>query len=149
MLFTPTPEETTVVKEYISNGGDLQLVDRPEQFVAAMMGVPLMKQRLDCHLFALNFRESYADAFDPLECMEIACERIKTNKSLKSLMFAILQIGNMLNEGDPQRGAADGFKPTTLAKLSEIRSTTKPIRTLLQYLCDVSYDSKHLIETHM
>lgn len=120
-----------------SIGGDLHLVDRPEQYVAAMMGIPLMKQRLDAHLFALNFAENYKDAYNPVDAISEACDSLKGCKNLKSILFAILELGNMLNGGDPQRGNADGFKPTTLAKLTEVRSTTKPIRTLLQYLCDV------------
>ncbi|XP_026191546.1 protein cappuccino [Cyclospora cayetanensis] len=138
--FVPTPEETAVMKEYISSGGDLKLVDRPEQFVAAMMGIPLMRQRLDAHLFALNFAENYKDAYNPVSALSESCDAVRSCKNLKSILFAVLELGNMLNEGDPQRGNADGFKPTTLAKLTEVRSTTKPIRTLLQYLCDVIWE---------
>ncbi|RQX72954.1 formin FRM1, partial [Toxoplasma gondii CAST] len=135
--FVPTGEENQVVKEYINSGGDLKLVDKPEQFVAAMLGVPLMKQRLEAHAFALNFREAYSDAYTPLENMADACDAIDDSQNLKIVLFAILELGNALNEGDPQRGGAAGFKPTTLAKLQEIRTTTKPVRTMLQYICDV------------
>ncbi|OEH75059.1 formin homology 2 domain-containing protein [Cyclospora cayetanensis] len=118
--FVPTPEETAVMKEYISSGGDLKLVDRPEQFVAAMMGIPLMRQRLDAHLFALNFAENYKDAYNPVSALSESCDAVRSCKNLKSILFAVLELGNMLNEGDPQRGNADGFKPTTLAKLTEV-----------------------------
>lgn len=96
-----------------------------------------MKQRLDAHLFALNFAENYRDAYNPVDALLESCDSVRACKNLKSILFAVLELGNMLNEGDPQRGNADGFKPTTLGKLTEVRSTTKPIRTLLQYLCDV------------
>ena len=123
---------------FIYLGGDLHLVDRPEQFVASLIGVPLMKNRLESHLFALNFSENYRDAYNPLECLADSNEAVRQCKHLKSICFAVLEIGNMLNEGDPQRGNAQGFKPSTLPKLNELRSTTKPFRTLLQYLCDVN-----------
>ncbi|CBZ51353.1 hypothetical protein NCLIV_044180 [Neospora caninum Liverpool] len=140
--FVPTGEENQVVKEYINSGGDLKLVDRPEQFVAAMLGVPLMKQRLEAHAFALNFREAYSDAYTPLENMADACDAIDDSQNLKVVLFAILELGNALNEGDPQRGSASGFKPTTLAKLQEIRTTTKPVRTMLQYICDIIWEQQ-------
>ena len=123
---------------FIYLGGDLHLVDRPEQFVASLIGVPLMKNRLESHLFALNFSENYRDAYNPLECLADSNEAVRQCKHLKSICFAVLEIGNMLNEGYPQRGNAQGFKPSTLPKLNELRSTTKPFRTLLQYLCDVN-----------
>ncbi|EPR61339.1 formin domain-containing protein [Toxoplasma gondii GT1] len=140
--FVPTGEENQVVKEYINSGGDLKLVDKPEQFVAAMLGVPLMKQRLEAHAFALNFREAYSDAYTPLENMADACDAIDDSQNLKIVLFAILELGNALNEGDPQRGGAAGFKPTTLAKLQEIRTTTKPVRTMLQYICDIIWEQQ-------
>ncbi|CDI80128.1 hypothetical protein EAH_00049260, partial [Eimeria acervulina] len=136
----PSPEELAVMKEYINSGGDLHLVDRPEQFVASLIGVPLMKNRLESHLFALNFSENYRDAYNPLECLADSNEAVRQCKHLKSICFAVLEIGNMLNEGDPQRGNAQGFKPSTLPKLNELRSTTKPFRTLLQYLCDIIWE---------
>ncbi|PFH35991.1 hypothetical protein BESB_056420 [Besnoitia besnoiti] len=140
--FVPTAEETQVVKEYINSGGDLKLVDRPEQFVAAMLGVPLMKQRLEAHAYALNFREAYSDAYTPLENLADACDALDDSQNLKVVLFAILELGNALNEGDPQRGGASGFKPTTLAKLQELRTTTKPVRTMLQYICDIIWEQK-------
>ncbi|CDJ39733.1 hypothetical protein ETH_00024605 [Eimeria tenella] len=140
LTFVPTPEETAVMKEYINSGGDLRLVDRPEQFVAAMLGIPLMKQRLECHLFGLNFGENFREACGPVDHLAEAAAAARSSKTLRSFLFAVLEIGNLLNYGDPQRGNAEGFKPSTLAKLNEVRSTTKPVRTLLQYLCDIIWE---------
>ncbi|KAF8823108.1 formin FRM1, partial [Cardiosporidium cionae] len=140
--FVPTAEETNAVKAYIDSGGDLTLVDRPEQFVAAMMGVPLMQQRLDAHLFALQFRELYEAAFSPLEKICEACEAIADCSNFSALLFAVLDLGNKLNEGDPQRGAAQGFKASTLSKLPDMKTTTKPIRSAVQYICDIIWEQK-------
>ena len=70
------------------------LVDRPEQFVAAMMGVPIMKQRLEAHHFALNFRENFDDCCNPLESVVDSCHAIRDCENLKTLLFVILQMGN-------------------------------------------------------
>ncbi|GAW81252.1 hypothetical protein, conserved [Plasmodium gonderi] len=139
MQYVPTPEEFEIVKEYILSNGDLNLVDKPEQYVAALMGVPLLKQRLESHYFALSFKENYENTLNPLENILEACEAVKNSTNLFTILFTILNVGNTLNYGDPQRGNAFGFKLTTLAKLNDIRSTTKPVKTLLQYICEIIY----------
>ncbi|KJP85684.1 hypothetical protein AK88_04661 [Plasmodium fragile] len=150
MQYVPTPEEFEIVKEYILSNGDLNLVDKPEQYVAALMGVPLLKQRLESHYFALSFKEHYENTLTPLENILEACEAVKNSTKLFTILFTILNVGNTLNYGDPQRGNAFGFKLTTLAKLNDIRSTTKPVKTLLQYICEIIYhksaDTLEIIE---
>ncbi|GAB66760.1 diaphanous homolog [Plasmodium cynomolgi strain B] len=150
MQYVPTAEEFEIVKEYILSNGDLNLVDKPEQYVAALMGVPLLKQRLESHYFALSFKENYENTLTPLENILESCEAVKNSTKLFTILFTILNVGNTLNYGDPQRGNAFGFKLTTLAKLNDIRSTTKPVKTLLQYICEIicqkSADTLEIIE---
>ncbi|SBT35934.1 formin 1, putative [Plasmodium ovale wallikeri] len=140
MQYVPTGEEFEIVKEYIYSNGDLNLVDKPEQYVAALMGVPLLKQRLESHYFALSFKENYENTLNPLEHILESCEAVKNSTKLFTILFTILNVGNTLNYGDPQRGNAFGFKLTTLAKLNDIRSSTKPVKTLLQYICEIIYE---------
>ncbi|CDU19647.1 uncharacterized protein PY17X_1248800 [Plasmodium yoelii] len=140
MQYVPTPEEFEIVKEYICSNGDLNLVDKPEQYIAALTGVPLLKQRLESHYFALAFKENYENTLNPLENILESCEAIKGSTKLFTILFTILNVGNTLNYGDPQRGNAFGFKLTTLAKLNDIRSSTKPVKTLMQYICEVIYE---------
>ncbi|EUD68428.1 hypothetical protein C922_01451 [Plasmodium inui San Antonio 1] len=150
MQYVPTAEEFEIVKEYILSNGDLNLVDKPEQYVAALMGVPLLKQRLESHYFALSFKENYENTLTPLENILESCEAVKNSTKLFTILFTILNVGNTLNYGDPQRGNAFGFKLTTLPKLNDIRSTTKPVKTLLQYICEIIYqksaDTLEIIE---
>ncbi|CAD2099393.1 formin 1, putative [Plasmodium vinckei brucechwatti] len=140
MQYVPTPEEFEIVKEYICSNGDLNLVDKPEQYIAALTGVPLLKQRLESHYFALAFKENYENTLNPLENILESCEAIKGSTKLFTILFTILNVGNTLNYGDPQRGNALGFKLTTLAKLNDIRSSTKPVKTLMQFICEVIYE---------
>ncbi|SCM25602.1 formin 1, putative [Plasmodium chabaudi chabaudi] len=140
LQYVPTPEEFEIVKEYICSNGDLNLVDKPEQYIAALTGVPLLKQRLESHYFALSFKENYENTLTPLENILESCEAIKGSTKLFTILFTILNVGNTLNYGDPQRGNALGFKLTTLAKLNDIRSSTKPVKTLMQYICEVIYE---------
>ncbi|CRH00354.1 formin 1, putative [Plasmodium relictum] len=140
MQYVPTSEEIEIVKEYINSNGDLNLVDKPEQYVSALIGVPLLKQRLESHYFALSFKENYENTLNPLESILESCEAIKNSTNLFTILFTILNVGNTLNYGDTQRGNASGFKLTTLSKLNDIRSSTRPIKTLLQYICEIIYE---------
>ncbi|XP_953208.1 uncharacterized protein TA09030 [Theileria annulata] len=140
LLLLPNNEEISVVSEFVKSGGDLGAVDKPEQFVASLIGIPIMKQRLECHQIALTFRDNYNDIYYPLENIMESCESIMNSVKLNILVHFILNVGNKLNEGDPKKGNAEGFKPTTFPKLNDFRTTTKPSKTLLQYICDMIAD---------
>lgn len=138
MMLAPTVEEANIVNEYIKSGGDIHLADRPEQFVAVISGIPMLKQRLESHHVALTFKEHFQEIIEPLEKIMDSCESVMSSVKLNILSNIILKIGNTLNEGDPKKGNAEGFKPTTFAKLNEFRTTTKPTKTLMQYICDIA-----------
>ncbi|CDR95319.1 formin homology 2 domain containing protein, putative [Babesia bigemina] len=149
MTLLPTPEEANIVQEYVKSGGDMNLVDRPEQFVAVISTIPLLKQRLDSHHVALTFKEHFQEIITPLERIMDGCEAVMSSIKLNVLSNVILKIGNTLNEGDAKKGNAEGFKPTTFAKLNEFRTTTKPVKTLLQYICDiVAKDDETMLEIY-
>ncbi|GBE61475.1 formin homology 2 domain containing protein, putative [Babesia ovata] len=149
MTLLPTPEEANIVQEYVKSGGDMNLVDRPEQFVAVISTIPLLKQRLDSHHVALTFKEHFQEIITPLERIMDGCEAVMSSVKLNVLSNVILKIGNTLNEGDSKKGNAEGFKPTTFAKLNEFRTTTKPVKTLMQYICDiVAKDDESLLEIY-
>lgn len=134
IMFAPLPEENIVVEEFIKSGADLKLLDKPEQFVAAMLGVPLFKPRLESHKYALQFMESYDALSIPLGHLGKAMEEMKNSQRLKAILNVALTVGNELNKG----AEIGGFRLSTLNKLADVRTVTKPIRTLLQYIVDVS-----------
>eukprot|EP01053_Blabericola_migrator_P001788 Blabericola_migrator_1__1787@NODE_1484_length_4445_cov_14_403381_g974_i0_p7_GENE_NODE_1484_length_4445_cov_14_403381_g974_i0NODE_1484_length_4445_cov_14_403381_g974_i0_p7_ORF_typecomplete_len133_score26_92FH2/PF02181_23/3_5e29AnkUBD/PF18418_1/0_77AnkUBD/PF18418_1/9_8e02_NODE_1484_length_4445_cov_14_403381_g974_i018682266 len=109
----PLPEETKAISEYIKSGGDITKVDRPEQFVAAMMGVPLFKQRLAAFQYVATFQDAIDELMIPLERFKKACQDVLDSQRLKKLLMAIVKIGNILNQVD-----AVGFKAGVLSKLS-------------------------------
>ncbi|ORM40815.1 Formin-like protein 20 [Babesia sp. Xinjiang] len=145
----PTAEEVTIVQEYVKSGGDMTVVDRPEQFVAVISTIPILKQRLESHQVALTFKEHFQEIITPLERIMDGCEAVMTSSRLNVLSNVILKIGNTLNEGDSKKGNAEGFKPTTFAKLNEFRTTTKPVKTLMQYICDlVAREDESILEIY-
>ncbi|UKJ89783.1 hypothetical protein MACJ_003037 [Theileria orientalis] len=145
LLLLPNNEELSIVSEFVKSGGDLSAVDKPEQFVASLVGIPIMKQRLECHQSALTFKDNYNEIYGPLETILDSCEAMMGSIKLNILSNFILSVGNTLNEGDPKKGNAEGFKPTTYPKLNDFRTTTKPSKTLLQYICDIVGDEDETV----
>eukprot|EP01054_Gregarina_sp_Poly1_P004223 Gregarina_sp_Poly_1__4222@NODE_2302_length_2332_cov_17_217660_g1475_i0_p3_GENE_NODE_2302_length_2332_cov_17_217660_g1475_i0NODE_2302_length_2332_cov_17_217660_g1475_i0_p3_ORF_typecomplete_len172_score21_16FH2/PF02181_23/1e32_NODE_2302_length_2332_cov_17_217660_g1475_i06771192 len=131
--FAPLPEETAAVSEYIKTGGDVTKLDRPEQFIAAMMGIPLFKQRLAAFQYVATFQDAMDELMIPLERFKNACGDVLDSQRLQKLLMAILKIGNILNQVE-----AVGFKAGVLSKLDDVKTTTKPIRTFPEYMVDVS-----------
>lgn len=141
ILMTPTPEEFAIVKEYIDAGGDLTQLDKPEQFIAAMIGIPMFGARLNAQLFILSFDNSFNDLMAPLQEIITVCNEIKSNSKLKKVFSIILSVGNILNL-NTEKGDAKGFRMSSLSKLCEVRSSTKPIKTLLQYITEIIWRDK-------
>ncbi|KAH7647819.1 formin-like family [Cryptosporidium bovis] len=141
LLMIPTPEEFAIVKEYIDAGGDLTQLDKPEQYVAAMIGIPMFGARLNAQLFILSFENSFKELSTPLLEIISICNEIKTNIKLKKVFSIILSVGNMLNI-NTEKGNAKGFRMSSLSKLCEVRSSTKPVKTLLQYISEIIWRDK-------
>eukprot|EP01071_Lankesteria_metandrocarpae_P002188 Lankesteria_metandrocarpae@DN2147_c0_g1_i1.p1 len=137
LKFAPQPDEVAVVTEFLKGGGQAALLDRPDQFVAAMIGVPLFAQRMEFHRFASGFSELLRSVAEPLEDFSRAVEEVLGSEKLRSLLLIILKIGNEIN---PK--SATAFRFTTLNKLNDIRTTTKPVRTMLQYIGNIVYEQR-------
>lgn len=129
------PEETAAVAEYVKLGGDVTKLDKPEQFVIAMMGIPMFKQRLQAFAYMANFQSQIDDTMIPLERLSEACEGLLSSERLKRLLMAILKVGNILNQSQ-----VAGFKAGVLPKLEEIKTTTKPPRTFVEFLVDILWE---------
>ncbi|KAL7067920.1 formin-like family protein [Cryptosporidium serpentis] len=138
---SPTPEEMTIVKEFIDAGGDLTQLDKPEQFIAAMIGIPLFTQRLNAQLYKLTFNNTWSTLEGPLEDILGVCNEIRGSLKLKKVFSIILSIGNIMNS-NTDKGDAKGFRISSLSKLSEVRSSTKPVKTLIQYIGDIIWRDK-------
>ena len=131
----PTPEETTLITDYIRAGKDVTKLEKPEQFIASLSTVRKIKPRLEAFIFIKTFRQNVMDINLMLTTFSDACMAIQSSKRLKKLIAAILKIGNILNQSN-----ALGFKINILSKLEDFKTTTKPVRTFVQYLVDIFYD---------
>jgi hypothetical protein len=99
-----------------------------------MLGVPLMQRRLECHRYALQFIDLYDSVAIPLSNIGSTIHELRNSVCLKVILSVVLEIGNTMNKG----AEVTGFRLSTLNKLSDVRTVTTPVRTVLQYVIDVS-----------
>eukprot|EP01053_Blabericola_migrator_P010338 Blabericola_migrator_1__10337@NODE_581_length_7493_cov_42_653919_g420_i1_p9_GENE_NODE_581_length_7493_cov_42_653919_g420_i1NODE_581_length_7493_cov_42_653919_g420_i1_p9_ORF_typecomplete_len101_score18_39FH2/PF02181_23/9_9e20_NODE_581_length_7493_cov_42_653919_g420_i170837385 len=94
-----------------------------------MMDIPNMQMRLEAHRFALQFGSEVDELFVPIEKFQKAGDAMKDATRFPQLLHFITRIGNELNGTDVK-----GIRITSFPKLQEYKTTTRPARTLLQYI---------------
>lgn len=127
----PTKEEILSVKDFIKSGQDVEKLDKPEKFVMSLMDVPDIKDRLTAHLYALEFADALLSLSRPAELVSRACEALRESTRFPTCLRLIVKLGNALNSTE-----VAGIKFSSLSKIAELRTTTKPQRSFLQYLID-------------
>ncbi|KAK2506446.1 hypothetical protein MC885_011450 [Smutsia gigantea] len=105
-----------------------------DQFYLLLLGIPCYQLRVECMLLC----EGTAIMLDMLQpkaqLVLAACNSLLTSHQLPIFCQLILQIGNFLNYGS-HTGDADGFKISTLLKLTETKSQQSRV-TLLHHLLE-------------
>ncbi|KAI5162381.1 Inverted Formin-2 [Manis pentadactyla] len=105
-----------------------------DQFYLLLLGIPCYQLRVECMLLC----EGTAIMLDMLQpkaqLVIAACNSLLTSHQLPVFCQLILQIGNFLNYGS-HTGDADGFKISTLLKLTETKSQQGRV-TLLHHLLE-------------
>lgn len=108
----------------------------PEMYFLALSKIPMLRQRLDCWMFSLQMDERVSNANRQLKLIIDACQEIRTNDRLKTLISGILSLGNYMNGGKKGKERADGFDVKDLAKVSASKSVDNK-SNLLKYLVGV------------
>ncbi|XP_071692304.1 putative formin-like protein 15b [Rutidosis leptorrhynchoides] len=147
LKFCPTKEEMEQLKTFQNFGGDIETLDKCEQYFLELMKIPRMETKLNCFLFKIQFNTQLAEFKRSLNIVNSACDEVRKSTKLKELMKKILHLGNILNRGTA-RGAAVGFKLDSLLKLNDMRPSTGKI-TLMHYLCKViARKTPDLLDVH-
>ncbi|ETV96972.1 hypothetical protein, variant [Aphanomyces invadans] len=128
----PTPEELDLVKGY---EGDVAVLGETEKFFLAISDLPRLSNRLKAMEATLTFGQRYDDVKGKLKLLEQAYVDLKGSTKLLSLLEVVLAVGNYLNRGT-SRGGAYGFKLDILPKLTQVKATTSPNKTLLHVIAD-------------
>eukprot|EP00808_Paulinella_micropora_P019619 g24288.t1 len=125
--FAPTKEEVKLLNEF---QGDIATQGFADRFVHTLRDIPNVALRMDLLLFQHQFGTHAVRLEQALNTVQKACEEIRSSAHIKTILFAILQIGNALNSVD-----ASGFRLSSLGRLNSTKSQDKSFN-LLHFLVE-------------
>ncbi|XP_053451936.1 inverted formin-2 isoform X2 [Nycticebus coucang] len=116
-----------------------------DQFYLLLLDIPCYQLRVECMLLC----EGSAVVLDTVrpraQLVLAACESLLTSHQLPVFCQLILKIGNFLNYGS-HTGDADGFKISTLLKLTETKSQQNRVTLLHHVLEEVEKSHPDLLQ---
>ncbi|XP_077910416.1 inverted formin-2 isoform X5 [Halichoerus grypus] len=116
-----------------------------DQFYLLLLGIPCYQLRVECLLLC----EGTAVVLDMVQpkarLVLAACNSLLTSHRLPIFCQLILKIGNFLNYGS-HTGDADGFKISTLLKLTETKSQQSRVTLLHHVLEEVEKNHPDLLQ---
>ena len=92
-----------------------------------------VRERIDILCWLHEYNEKMSGLEPDVEHVTAALTELNTAKSFAELLALVLAVGNYMNGGS-FRGGAAGFKLDALNKLADVRSTTQPGKTLLDFM---------------
>ncbi|XP_077076428.1 formin isoform X2 [Siphateles boraxobius] len=139
------PEELEKIKKHYetSDGEQVKLLDKPEQFLYELSQIPEFSSRVHCLIFQSKFTDAVASIQRKTEIILHVCKCLLEKDSVRKVMGLVLALGNYMNGGSRARGQADGFGLEILPKLKDVKSRENHI-SLLDYI--VSYYLRHFDE---
>ncbi|XP_041928906.1 inverted formin-2 isoform X2 [Alosa sapidissima] len=127
----PEKHEIENLKSYQGEIDKLANVDR---FYLQLLSVQRYQLRIECMLLCEE-TASVLDMLNPkAELVEAACNSLRTSTLLPTFCKQILAVGNFLNYGS-HTGNAEGFKISSLLKLTETKANKSRI-TLLHHILE-------------
>ncbi|CAL5378786.1 unnamed protein product [Camellia sinensis] len=115
----PTKEEAAKLTNYKGNINEL---GSAEQFVKAMLSIPLAFSRIEAMLYRETFEEEVVHLRKSFSMLEEACKELRSSRLFLKLLEAVLKTGHRMNVGTIQ-GGAKAFKLDALLKLADVKGT--------------------------
>ncbi|XP_076833808.1 inverted formin-2-like isoform X2 [Brachyhypopomus gauderio] len=114
--------------------GEKDKLANVDQFYLLLLAVPRYQLRIECMLLCEETLSVLEMLKPKAQLLEAACESLQASTLLPSFCRLILQVGNFLNYGS-HTGNAEGFKISSLLKLTETKSNKGRI-TLLHHILE-------------
>ncbi|KAF4083879.1 hypothetical protein AMELA_G00122420 [Ameiurus melas] len=114
--------------------GERDKLANVDKFYLSLLAVPCYQLKIDCMLLCEETASVLEILRPKARLVEEACESLRASTLLPSFCRLILQVGNFLNYGS-HTGNAEGFKISSLLKLTETKSNKGRI-TLLHHILE-------------
>ena len=113
----------------------LEEFEEPDVFLYEMSKIPEVKVRLECMIFEKTFDDLFQLTMNSLNIVYSGLEVLSRNlKKISTLFQLILRTGNLLNEGSKLGSNQTSFCLSTLAKLTEVKSSVDPKLDVLHFI---------------
>ncbi|XP_072218702.1 inverted formin-2-like isoform X2 [Leuresthes tenuis] len=137
----PEKHEVENLKSHQADRDKMASVD---QFYLLLLEVPSYGLRIECMLLCEE-SSCILDTLKPkAELLDQACQSVRESSRLPSFCKLILSVGNFLNYGT-HTGNAEGFKLSTLLKLTETKANKSRITLLHHILEEVEENHSDLL----
>lgn len=131
----PNADDLESIAPFKEAGDDPDMLAQVERFFYEVSDVPFFKDRLTALLHKQQFPEQARDILSDIETVVAACCELLHSSAIPWLLAAVLQVGNVLNDGS-NWGAARGFDIEILPKLEFVKSGDNKT-TLLQFIAQL------------
>ncbi|XP_026164047.1 inverted formin-2-like isoform X2 [Mastacembelus armatus] len=137
----PEKHEIENLKSHWADRNKLATVD---QFYLQLLDVPSYSLRIECMLLCEESSSVLEALMPKAEVLDRACQSVRESTRLPSFCKLILGVGNFLNYGT-HTGNAEGFKISTLLKLTETKANKSRITLLHHILQEVEENHPDLL----
>ncbi|XP_050927565.1 inverted formin-2 isoform X2 [Lates calcarifer] len=137
----PEKHEIENLKSHQADRDKLASVD---QFYLQLLDVPSYSLRIECMLLCEESSCVLESLKPKAELLDRACQSVRESTRLPSFCKLILSVGNFLNYGT-HTGNAEGFKISTLLKLTETKANKSRITLLHHILQEVEENHPDLL----
>ncbi|XP_016041600.2 inverted formin-2 [Erinaceus europaeus] len=138
----PEKHETENLRAFTGEQSKLASADR---FYLLLLAIPCHQLRVECMLLC-EASSVLLDTVQPkAQLLLAACDSLLTSQQLPMFCQLILKIGNFLNYGS-HTGDAEGFKISTLLKLTETKSQQSRVTLLHHVLEEVEESHPALLQ---
>ncbi|XP_036405336.1 inverted formin-2-like isoform X2 [Megalops cyprinoides] len=127
----PEKHEIETLESY---QGEIEKLANVDQFYLLLIAVPSYTLRIDCMLLCEETASVLEMMRPKAELVVQACDGLRQSTRLSKFCKLILDVGNFLNYGS-HTGNAEGFRITTLLKLTETKANKSRI-TLLHHILE-------------
>ncbi|XP_072546164.1 formin-2 [Salminus brasiliensis] len=139
-------EEMDQIERHVKSSAEKENakpLDKPEQFLLQLAGVPQFSGRVFCILFQSTFTECISNVQRKVQLLQRVCTSLQSDEGVLQVLGLVLAFGNYMNGGNRSRGQADGFTLDILPKLKDVKSSDNS-QSLLSYI--VAYYLRHFDE---
>ncbi|CAJ0946953.1 unnamed protein product [Ranitomeya imitator] len=126
---SPEAEEVKKLKAF---NGEITKLSLADSFMYMLIQVPNYSLRIEAMVLKREFSPSYSSLNQDMMIIRLATKELMSCEQLHSILYLVLQAGNIMNAGG-YAGNAVGFKLSSLLRLADTKAN-KPGMNLLHFV---------------